>query len=178
MFIDFIAIGLVLLAIIKGFQKGLVIAVFSLLAFVIGLAAAIKLSAVAAEYLGANTSVSKRWLPVLAFAMVFFVVILLVRLGAKIIEGPLRLVMLGWVNKLGGIVFYFLLYFFIFSIALFYATQLHILKPETIQTSVTYPVIYPMAPLVLDTLGSIVPVFKNMFGALEDFFDNLSKKAY
>jgi membrane protein required for colicin V production len=117
-------------------------------------------------------------LPILAFAIVFFVVILLVRLGAKAIERGLRMVMLGWLNKLGGMVFYFLLYFFIFSILLFYATQLHIIKPETVQTSVTYPIIYPMAPVVMDVLGSIIPFFKNMFAQLEDFFDHLSRKAH
>lgn len=178
MFIDFIAIGLIILSIIKGFKNGLVVAVFSLLAFIIGLAAALKLSAVVAEYLGTNTNISQRWLPILAFAIVFFVVVLLVRLGAKAIERGLRMVMLGWLNKLGGMVFYFLLYFFVFSILLFYATQLHIIKPETVQTSVTYPIIYPMAPVVMDALGSIIPLFKNMFAELEDFFDHLSRKAH
>lgn len=178
MFIDFIAIGLIILSIIKGFRNGLVVAVFSLLAFIIGLAAALKLSAVVAEYLGTNTNISQRWLPILAFAIVLFVVVLLVRLGAKAIERGLRMVMLGWLNKLGGMVFYFLLYFFVFSILLFYATQLHIIKPETVQTSVTYPIIYPMAPVVMDALGSIIPFFKNMFAELEDFFDHLSRKAH
>jgi membrane protein required for colicin V production len=178
MFIDFIAIGLLILSIIKGFKNGFVVAVFSLLAFVIGLAAALKLSAVVAEYLGTNTNISQRWLPILAFGIVFFVVVLLVRLGAKAIERGLRMVMLGWLNKLGGMVFYFLLYFFIFSILLFYATQLHLIKPETVQTSVTYPIVYPMAPVVMDALGSVIPFFKNMFVELENFFDHLSRKAH
>lgn len=178
MLIDFIAIGLLVLAIIKGFRKGLVVAIFSLLAFVIGLAAALKLSAVVAEYLGTNTNISQRWLPILAFAIVFFIVVLLVRLGAKAIEGSLRMVMLGWLNKLGGVVFYFLLYFFVYSIILFYATQLRLIKPETVQTSFTYPIIYPMAPVIMDALGSVIPFFKNMFAELENFFDNLSKKAH
>lgn len=177
MFIDFIAIGLVVLAIIKGFRNGLVVAVFSLLAFVIGLAAALKLSAVVAEYLGASTNISQRWLPILAFAIVFFVVVLLVRLGAKAIEGGLRMVMLGWLNKLGGVMFYLLLYFLIFSIILFYATQLHIIKTETAQVSTTYPIVYPIAPVVMDMVGSIIPFFEDMFVELEDFFDHLSKKA-
>ena len=178
MLIDIIAIALIVLAMIKGFQKGLVVAIFSLLAFIIGLAAALKLSSVVAVYLGTNTNISHRWLPILAFVIVFFIVAFLVRLGAKMIEGALRMATLGWINKLGGIVFYFLLYFFVFSIVLFYFTQLHLIKPETIQTSVTYPIIYPMAPVILDGLGTVVPLFKNMFGQLENFFDNLSKKAY
>jgi len=178
MFIDFIAIGLLLLSVIKGLRKGLVVALFSLLAFVVGLAAALKLSAVAAEYLGANTNLSRRWLPMLAFVLVFILVAFLVRLGAKAIEGALRMAMLGWANKLGGIIFYILLYFFIFSIILFYATQLHLIKHETIETSTAYPIIYPMAPVVMEALGNILPIFKNMFADLENFFAGFSKKAH
>ena len=178
MFIDSIAVVLIIVAVIKGLRKGFVVAVFSLLAFIIGLAAALKLSAVVAEYLGSNTNISQRFVPVLAFAVVFLIVAFLVRLGAKAIETALKMVMLGWLNKLGGIVFYLLLYFFIFSIVLFYATQLHIIKPQTEQTSVTYPFIYPMAPVVMDALGNIVPVFKNTFTELENFFDHLSRKAH
>src|SRR5215213_4015748 len=140
MFIDLIAIGLIALAIIKGFRNGLVVAIFSLLAFVIGLAAALKLSAVVAEYLGTNTNIAQRWLPVLAFAIVFFIVVLLVRLGAKAIEGALRIVMLGWLNKLGGIVFYALLYLFIFSILLFYAQQLHIINLKHYRRQLPIPI--------------------------------------
>lgn len=178
MLIDFIAIGLLLLAIIKGLRKGLVVAIFSLLAFVVGLAAAIKLSTVVAEYLGSNTNISQRWLPMLAFILVFFLVAFLVRLGARAIEGALRMAMLGWANRLGGVIFYILLYFFIFSIILFYATQLHLVKRETLETSTTYPIIYPMAPIVMEALGNIVPIFKNMFADLENFFAGFSKKSY
>lgn len=178
MFIDLIAIGLLLLAVIKGFRKGLVVAIFSLLAFVIGLAAALKLSAVVAEYIGANTSISHRWLPMLAFVLVFVLVAFLVRLGARAIEGALKMAMLGWANRLGGIVFYILLYFFIYSIILFYATELHLIRNETIGTSTTYPIIYPMAPLVMEALGNIVPIFKNMFADLENFFAGFSKKSH
>src|SRR3954467_3587340 len=106
MIIDIITLVLLVLAIFKGIRNGLVLAIFSFLAFIIGLAAAMKLSAVVAGYLGTNTSISQRWLPVLAFAIVFFIVVFLVRLGAKAIEGALKLVMLGWLNKLGGIIFY------------------------------------------------------------------------
>ena len=177
MLIDFIAIGLVVLSIFKGFRNGFVVAIFSLLAFIIGLAAALKLSAVVADYLGTNTNISQRWLPILAFAVVFFAVVLLVRLGAKAIEGGLRMAMMGWLNKLGGVLFYTVLYLFIFSIILFYATQLRIIKPETAAISKTYPLIYPMAPVMMDAIGNILPFFRDMFTELENFFDQLSRKA-
>lgn len=176
MIIDIIAVALLVLAIFKGMKNGLVVAVFSILGFVIGLAAALKLSALVAEYLKNSTNISQRWLPVLAFAIVFFAVVLLVRLGAKAIEKMLSLVMLGWLNKLAGVVVYILLYLFIYSVILFYATQLNIIKPEAVNVSVTYPIIYPVAPEVMKAFGSVIPWFKNMFGELENFFDRLSQR--
>ena len=177
MIVDIIAVALLVLAIFKGTRNGLIVAVFSFLSFFIGLAAALKLSAVVADYLSESTNISQRWLPVLAFAIVFFVVVLLVRLGAKALETAMSAVMLGWLNKLGGIVFYILLYLFIFSIVLFYATQLNIIKPATIDTSVTYPVVYPIAPEAMKILGGVIPWFKDMFAELENFFGNLSPSA-
>jgi membrane protein required for colicin V production len=172
--IDIIVVVLLVFAIYKGLRNGLVLAVFSFLAFFIGLAAALKLSSVVAVYLGTNTSISQRWLPVLAFAIVFIIVVFLVRLGAKAIERVLKIVMLGWLNRLGGVVFYALVYLFILSILLFYAHQLHLIKPETIEASTTYSFIEPLAPRLISGLGLILPFFKNMFSQLETFFGHLS----
>lgn len=174
MIIDIIALVLIVMAIFKGLRNGLVVAVFSLLAFIIGLLAAIKLSAIVADYLGENVDVSQRWLPVLAFALVFIVVVLLVRLGAKAIEGILKVAMLGWINRIGGVVLYIVLYFFIFSVLLFYLEQLHVIKPTTIETSVTFEHIKPIGPVIMSVFGSVLPFFKNMFAELESFFDNLA----
>ena len=177
MFIDVIGSILLVWAGVKGLRNGLIVGLFSFLAFIIGLAAALKLSAVAAEYIGTNTNIGKRWLPFVAFAAVFIIVVLLVRLGAKAIEGALQVAMLGWLNKLGGVILYGLLYLFIFSIILFYAEQLHLLKKETLATSVLYPLIQPIPPKIISALGYFLPFFKNMFYELERFFDGIARKA-
>ena len=176
MFIDIIAFILLVWAAFKGLRNGLIVGLFSFFAFIIGLAAALKLSAVAAEYIGTNTNIGKRWLPFIAFAGVFLIVVLLVRLGAKAIEGVLRMAMLGWLNKLGGILLYILLHFFIFCIILFYVDQLHLIKKETLEASVLFPYIQPLAPNIIDALGYLLPFFKNMFVELEGFFDGISRK--
>ncbi|MGZ3837609.1 MAG: CvpA family protein [Flavisolibacter sp.] len=174
MLIDIIAFLLLLLSLWKGIRKGLVVAVFSFLAFIIGLAAAIKLSAAAAVYIGNSVNISQRWLPVLAFLVIFFLVVLLVKLGARLIEGALQMAMLGWLNRLGGVFFYFLMYIFIFSILLFYANQLHLIRPATTASSLVYPYVEPMAPKILNGLGYLLPVFRNMFDQLLHFFQNVS----
>lgn len=174
MLIDGIVAGLLVLALIKGWRNGLVLAIFSFLAVVIGLAAAMKLSAVAAGYLGQNVSVSQRWLPFIAFVAVFLGVMLLVRLGAKLLEGALQAAMLGWANRLGGFLFYGLLYLFVFSLLLFYAAQLQLIQPQAQEASVAYPFLAQLGPKVIDGLGVVLPFFKNMFAELESFFARLA----
>ncbi len=45
------------------------------------------------------------------------------------------------------------------------------------QASVTYPYLKPLAPKVINGLGTILPFFKNMFADLLHFFDNIADKS-
>ena len=175
MFIDVVCLVLLIMAIFKGLRNGLIIGIFSFLAFIIGLAAALKLSTVAAEHIGRGTNISQRWIPFLAFIAVFLIVVLLVRLGAKALEGVIQVAMLGWLNKIGGILLYAFVYLFIFSIIIFYAQQLNLIKEKTLEVSTSYPLIKHFAPKVIEALGYLIPVFKNMFAELQLFFGNLSQ---
>jgi len=176
MFIDIIFIVLLIIAIIKGYSKGFIIAVFSLLAIIIGLTAAIKLSVVTASWLKDAIHVAAKWLPVIAFAVVFIIVVLLVRLGAKALEKTAEFVLLGWLNKLGGIFLYIILYTVILSVLLFYAEKVNLVQPATLASSKTYEFIKPWGPKAINAIGSLIPVFKDMFQQLEDFFAGLSHK--
>ena len=162
------------MAVIKGYSKGLIVALFSLLAFIAGLAAALKLSAVVGVSLQDNWNIHSKWLPVLSFFMVFAGVVLLVRLGAAFIKKTVSLVFLGWVDKLGGILLYAIIYLMIYSVILFYAYQVHIISPQVAAESSTFAFIYPFGPTVINGLGQVVPIFKNLFSDLSVFFDSLS----
>ena len=162
-----------LLACIKGLRKGFIIALFSIIGFIVGLAAAIKLSAFVATRLSTSINVSGKWLPALSFLLVFIVVVILINLGARLIQKTFEMALLGWVNRIAGLVLYVLLYSILLSIFLFYAVQLHVIKPETIATSQVYPYLQPLGPKVIDAFGSIVPLFKDMFSSLESFFEKL-----
>lgn len=176
MLIDLVFAVLVFFGCIKGLRKGLIIALFSVVAFIVGLAAALKLSAVVANKLSENLEISGKWLPVVSFMIVFFIVVLLVNLGGKMIQKTVEMAMLGWVNRIGGIILFIFIYSMIYSIFLFYGAQLHIIKDETIKASQIYPYIQPLAPKVLGIIGGIIPVFKDIFAQLTQFFDQVSNK--
>jgi membrane protein required for colicin V production len=177
MVIDIILVVLIILAVIKGYQRGLIVGIFSFIAIIIGLAAAIKLSVVAAQYIGGAVNVSDKWLPVISFLVVFLIVVLLIRLGANLIQKTAEAMSLGFLNRLGGILLYAVIFIIVYSIILFYAEQIKLIQPDTIQSSVTYPFIEPWGPKVIDGLASVIPFFKDMFNQLQDFFGRISENA-
>lgn len=174
MLLDIIFAVLIVFAVLKGFQRGLIIGLFSLVAVIIGLAAAMKLSVVMADYLGKAVNISDKWMPVVSFAVVFLLVILLIRLGAKVIEKTVEMAMMGWLNKIGGIILFAAIYITVFSVLVFYAEQLKLLQQDTIDKSVTYSFVQPWGPKAINGLGSIVPLFKDMFEELKQFFEGVA----
>jgi membrane protein required for colicin V production len=176
MFLDIVLLIILVFAIIKGYQRGLIVGVFSFIAIIIGLAAALKLSALAAGYIGNSVNLPGAWLPVISFAVVFIIVVLLVRLGANMIQRTVEFSMLGWVNRLGGIIFYLAIFVVVYSIVLFYADQVHLINDDAKQKSVSYTYVQPWGPGIINSMGSVVPFFKGMFSELQNFFDGVAQK--
>jgi membrane protein required for colicin V production len=174
MMIDLIYALLLVLATIKGFQRGLIVGLFSFVALVVGLAAALKLSSVVAGYLADSVNISAEWLPFVAFLVVFIEVVLLIRLGAKAIESAVEVVMMGWLNRLGGILLYIAMYTLVYSVLLFYAGKMGFIQPETIEKSITFSWIEPLGPKVIGVIGQLIPWFKDLFGELTAFFEKVS----
>jgi membrane protein required for colicin V production len=174
MVIDLLFVIILVLAAIKGYQRGLIIGFFSLVAIIIGLAAAMKLSAVVAIYIGNTVKVSERWLPIISFVVVFIIVVLLVRLGANFIEKIIEVASFGWLNRLGGVTLYAVIFTIVYSIILFYGEQMKIIQPTVIKNSATYSFIQPWAPKAINGLASIVPFFKDMFTDLQTFFGGVA----
>ncbi len=175
MIIDIIFLLLIALACYKGYTKGFIIAIFSVLGFIVGLAAALKLSTTVAAKLSEHTNLGK-WLPVLSFLLVFIAVVVLVNIAGKLIQKTFESIMLGWANRIAGIILYTILYSIIFSVFIFYAVQLQFIKIETLQTSLTYPYLQPLGPKVIGGFGVVIPWFKNMFAELEAFFGTFTKQ--
>ena len=176
MIIDTAYIVLLLLAVFKGYRKGFVVAVFSFFAIFIGLAAALKLSATVANWLGKSTGIGERLLPIVAFAIILIGIMMLVRFLAALFQKTLQIAMLGFINRLAGILLYMVLYTIIFSIVLFFANKISLLKSETIAESHLYNVIQPWGPKAINSLGDIIPLFKNLFQQLENFFGGIAEK--
>lgn len=176
MFIDIIFLLLMAMAIYKGYSRGFIVAVFSFFACIIGLAAALKLSAMVAQKLHEKMNVSSYFLPVISFALVFAAVVLIIRWAAKFIRKIARLAFLGWVDTFLGIMLYAALYLLVYSVILFYATKINFISSTTQAASISFSFVEPLAPGVINGIGNLLPFFSNMFADLSKFFENVSRK--
>lgn len=176
MIIDFVFAILMLLAIFKGFNRGLIVAVFSFLAFFIGLAAALKLSAVVANTLGNSAHISFKWLPFICFILVMVAVAFAVKLLAGIVKKSFELLMLGWIDSIGGILVYMFIYLIVYSVVLFFADKIHLITKAQMDASKVYAFVEPFGPKMIDGFGKVIPVFKDLFNDLELFFESVGGK--
>ena len=174
--IDLVFFLLLALAVYKGYRKGLVLSLFSVIALVAGLAAAFKLSALTGRYISDRVSVPGPFLPSLSFLVTFLIVALLVRLAARIIEKSVQLAMLGWINRLAGALLHIVLYTTLLSFALFFGEKTQWLSAGAVSQSKVYPYVQPWAPGLLNNLGKWMPVFRGTYAELEHFFEGVAEK--
>jgi membrane protein required for colicin V production len=105
-------------------------------------------SGLAENYLKGMLNLSPRVLSIVAFILVFSLVIFLVNLGARIIEKVIGITPIGWLNRLGGIFFYVLLYTLIFSVMIYFAEKVRLVSEETVSSSKVYPWVKPIARII------------------------------
>lgn len=175
MIIDIVFLILMALAIYKGYQKGLILSIFSVLGYIIGLSAALKLSAVVAIYLQQKTSFGLSWLPLISFALVFAATVILVKYCGKLISQTFKMILLGWVNQLAGMILFVIIYTTVYSVLLFYLINMKMISEETVSISKTYLFIQPWGPKLINGIAFIIPIFQNIFEQLNLFFEKIAQ---
>ena len=89
----------------KGFKKGLIIEVASIVALLLGVWGGIKFSSISANYLGDMFSISEKLMPLISFALTFILIVIAVFAVAKLIQKVVKVVALSTVNKVAGAAF-------------------------------------------------------------------------
>ncbi len=89
----------------RGFKRGLVVELFSLLALIAGVYAALYFSDYAAKFIIENFSFNEDYVPIISFIVTFIGVVVIVYFVGKLLEKLVNMVALGVLNKLAGVVF-------------------------------------------------------------------------
>ncbi len=177
MALDIVGIILIILFFIRGYMKGLIIAVFSVLAILLGVLCSLKLSASFSGWLQEKGYASSGWVQVISYLVLFVGVVLIVWLIAKLIEKAVEGIALGMVNKMVGGLLYAFLGAVLWSSFLWIGNRMHLIAPETIAASKTYSWLSRLAPWFFEQAGKMIPYVKDTFSSLEHFFDGVNHKA-
>ncbi len=166
---------LLAIAAFKGVSKGFIVAVFSFVGYIIGMAAALKFSSTVADHLRVKTGYDGYGLPILSFMLVFIAFVVVIRLGAAVVKKTAVILFMGWLDSLLGFILYAAMYLMVFSVILYFAGKVGLVSSETRISSKTYAYIEPWGPIVMAGIGKVIPWFSNMFNDLNRFFDHAAK---
>lgn len=103
--IDIIILLCCVPAIFHGITKGFIAQVAALVALVLGAWMSFHFSSMVVEWLKPVMDVSPTVLQAIAFTLILLAVFFALTLAGKMLEGIVKIVMLGWLNKLLGVVF-------------------------------------------------------------------------
>jgi membrane protein required for colicin V production len=104
-FVDIIIWSVLLLFVIKGFLKGLVKEVCSLLGLLLGGWAAFKYDHIVAEAIKPLIHLPHGIAVFLSFVLIFLLVGLLFYLLGYLLTVVFKIMLLGWLNRIGGVIF-------------------------------------------------------------------------
>lgn len=175
MTLDIIGITLLIIFFIRGYMKGIIVAAFSVLAVLLGVICALKLSQLFATWMMENGWASSGWAQLLSYVVLFLGVMLLVRLVGKAIETSLEAMMLGFANRVIGGLLFMAITAVVWSSLLWIGTKMMLISPETIAASKTYTYFEPIAPWTFEHVGKLLPFAKDVFTKLQEFFDQVNQ---
>jgi len=170
-YIDFILITLLIFGVARGFMDGLIKEVASLAALILGIWGAIKFSSYTAAQLYDLFDMTGRYVGIIAFAITFVIIVIIIHFIGMVIDKFVTSVSLGFLNRLLGLVFGLVKTALILSVILVVLNAVDARHPflpkEKIEHSRLYNPIADLVPSLFPVLGE---------GSFEHSFDSFKKK--
>lgn len=154
--IDIILAALLLFGFIRGLFKGLFVEVASLVALVLGVYGAIHFSSFAAGFLESKVDWNEKTINIVAFAITFVIIVLVIGLAGKALTKLADFAALGIINKLAGGVFGALKIGLILSVLLIVFHKMNntlpFMEKEELEKSMLYKPVKSLAPMIFPNL--------------------------
>lgn len=147
-------------AIVQGIRKGFISQVISIVSLILGIWLSARFATVVSGWLGQWITAPGQVLEIVAFALILVLVFLGLGAVGKLLEATIRLVMLGWLNKLLGVVFALLKTALIVGLVIMAFSSLNstvgFVKDEVLNQSMLYPPLKNIADDVFPYLKNII----------------------
>lgn len=165
---DIILIALLGLGAFKGYQQGLIVEVFSFIAFFVGLFLALELTIpVSTELFGSSSFFEVA--AIVVFIALFVLLTLAIKAAAKLVKNIIDITFLGVLDNLLGAVAGVFKWAFILSVVfwVFDSVGLDIVSRYSNDTLI-FPYIVGIGPAVFEMLSGMIPLVKDLIDSMED----------
>ena len=151
-------------AIIQGLRTGFIAQAISIISIIVGIWASARFANIVTAWIGQYITASEQVLKLVAFALILIAVFLVLAALGKMLEGVFRLVMLGWLNKLLGVLFALLKTALIVGLLIIAFTSVNdtfkFVQESVLNESVLYPPLKKLAFEVFPYLKEILTISK------------------
>ncbi len=155
---------IILIGAYRGYKEGFLMELFSLTGILLGILGGFKLLGWAMVFLGDQFNVDHDVLPYVAFAVVFVVIIVAVKLLGNLIKLSIDKTFLGKVDQLAGLVLGIVKTIFVLSVLIWLADSLHLNIPKRwTADSWLFPKVTGFAPTLTNWISEFFPIFKDVF---------------
>ena len=147
-------------AVVQGFRKGFISQIIAIVSIIVGAWISFRFTSDVSVWLGQHIPGSEQMLKVVSFAIIFAAVIAALALLGKLLEGAVKLVMLGWLNRLLGVAFSLLKAGLIVGLAIMLFCSLNntfgMVSEEVLNESVLFPPLKTMAYTIFPYLKELL----------------------
>lgn len=152
-YVDIAILIPMLYAAYKGIKKGFIIEIATLIALIVGIYGALHFSFYTEGLLTDKTDLNAKYVPLTAMALTFIALVIGIHFLARFIEKLVKLVALGLVNRIFGMVFSLTKMGLIISFLLVFINSLdekyNLIAAETKQNSMLYEPFSAFGPMIL-----------------------------
>lgn len=158
--VDLVIIICFLPCIYFGIKNGLVKQIVSICVIFFGIKLSIMFSAPVSEWLAQHINLSGNAVKAISFAVIFFAVAIILSLLGKVVEKILQITLLGWLNRLLGVVLSFFFFLLLLSVVAYFVDSannfLHFIPADKLSESKFFPELVKFSKMIF-------PYFKELF---------------
>ena len=147
-------------AVVQGFRKGFISQVIAIISIIAGVWLSVQFASPVTAWLAQYIQGSEQVLKVVSFALIFIAVAAGLASLGKLIEGTVKLIMLGWLNRLLGVIFSLIKAGLIVGLVIMAFCSLNntfnFVSEETLSQSVLFPPLKNMAYTVFPYLKDLL----------------------
>ena len=170
MWLDILTGTIFIIAILQGYRNGLIKAVISFFSLMIGLILAFQCAGWVADFSKEHTQMASHWLPFISFLIILVLVLIILKFISGVLQQTAEWLLLGWLNKVLGIVLYGFIYFTMLSAVIYFLQVLGVIQVAEMKDSNTYSYLQKWWPYCMEKAAIWIPSIKSTFTTFSNPF--------